>query len=226
MDFTVADRAVLLDGALVLADCHLGKDAASNVQARLGEHEDTVDRLDALCARFAPDEVVVAGDLLHSFSSLPHGVAETLAELKRVCREADARLLVTPGNHDTMLDGLWSGPTTDEHRVGDVVVRHGDRPPNATAGGYVVGHDHPTIEIEGQRRPCYLYGEGQYRGADLLMLPAFTRLSAGVVVNRMCAREFQSPFVTDADALRPLVVDEDAGEVLEFPPLGEFRGML
>lgn len=244
MDFALADRAAVLDGTLVLADLHLGKAAASDVQAPLGEREDAVDRVAALCDRFDPDEVAVAGDLLHSFSTLPRGVADAVADLRRTCRDAGADLLVTPGNHDTMLDGLWSGPTADEHRVGDdVVVCHGHRRPNATAAGYVVGHDHPTIEIEGRRRPCYLYGEDQFRGAELLMLPAFTRLSAGVAVNRMRARDFQSPLVTDADALRPLVVDEDAaersasnppsasargdsGEVLPFPPLGEFRDML
>jgi metallophosphoesterase superfamily enzyme len=102
----------------------------------------------------------------------------------------------------------------------------------------VIGHVHPTIGIEGDRRPCFLRGEGTYRGADLLVLPAFTRLAPGVAVNDMRTGAFDSPLVTDADRLAPVVVDPgggddgvdagegSAGEPLRFPPLGEFRGLL
>jgi hypothetical protein len=58
------------------------------------------------------------------------------------------------------------------------------------------------------------------------MLPAFTRLARGVAVNDLTAAEFQSPFVTDPNAVRPVVWDDDAGEALSFPPLGEFRRLL
>jgi hypothetical protein len=125
-----------------------------------------------------------------------------------------------------MLGELWDGPTASEYRVGDWVVCHGHEAPTASAEGYLVGHDHPTIIIEGTRRPCYLYGAGSYEGADVLMLPAFTRLAAGMPVNRMTGAEFQSPLVRNADPFRPIVRDEDADETLTFPPLGRFREML
>ena len=35
----------------------------------LGEHEDVTGRFAALVERFDPEEVVIAGDLLHSFST-------------------------------------------------------------------------------------------------------------------------------------------------------------
>jgi putative SbcD/Mre11-related phosphoesterase len=228
MDPTFRDRALYVPGedALVLADLHLGRDETSNVELRLGEHEDIVDRFGALVDEFAPREVVLGGDLLHSFGSLPRGVMETVSELRAILDDADANAVVTPGNHDSMLGQIWKGPTEDEHRLGDGLVLHGHEPPDATAEWYVVGHDHPTISIEGQRRPCYLWGEGTYRGADVLMLPSFTRLAAGVEVNGMRAADFQSPLVTNADAFRPVVRDEDADETLRFPPLGQFRRLL
>lgn len=228
MDGALHDRAVFLPGpaTLVCADLHLGADAASNVEWRLGEHKDITGRFAALIDRYDPETVVVAGDLLHSFSSLPRGVMESVRDLERAAEAADARLVVTPGNHDSMLDTVWKGETADELRVGDWVVAHGHEPLESAAEGYVVGHDHPTIAIEGRRRPCYLWAEDAYRGAELLVLPSFTKLAAGVEVNRMCAREFQSPLVGNVDALRPLVWDDDAGEVFEFPPLGEFRELL
>jgi len=225
-DLQLRDRAAMLGDVLVLADLHVGRGAASNVELPVGEGEEMVERFDALCGRFEPDEVVVAGDLLHSFDTVPVMVEETFAGLRAAARDVGARIVVTPGNHDTMLDAVWNGPTTPEYRVGDTVVCHGHVDPAEDADRYVVGHDHPTISIEGQRHPCYLAGDGVDDGADLVMLPAFNRLLAGVEVNGMSAAEFMSPLVRDADALAPLVRDEDADETLRFPPLGEFRHRL
>lgn len=223
---TLRDRAAYFEETLVLADLHVGKDATSGVEFRLGEHEDLVERFAALVEHFSPAAVVFAGDLLHSFGNLPEGVAETVRALRAAVREGGAHAVVTPGNHDTMLEELWDGSVEREHRVGDTVVLHGHEAPESDADRYVVGHDHPVITIEGRRHPCYLYGPGTYEGADVLMLPAFTRLARGVTVNGMDATDFQSPLVTNADALRPIVRDEDADETLEFPPLGSFRRML
>lgn len=262
------DRAVYLPAArtLVLADLHLGRDATSEVSLPLGERADLTKRLRALLEHFSPATVVFAGDVLHSFSGVPGEAAETVDALLRAVASAGAAAVVTPGNHDAMLEGVWHGRTVPEHRIdvrlttdgiregtderpgdepgdepdrspgspvdsgtrarGEGLVCHGHRVPEGAAGLYVVGHDHPTIEIEGQRRPCYLYGSAIHRGADVLMVPAFNRLVTGVAVNRMRTSEFQSPLVADADAFRPVVRDEDADETLWFPPLGKFRSML
>jgi putative SbcD/Mre11-related phosphoesterase len=222
----LCDRAALVEDVLVLADLHIGKAAASNVELPVGAGSDMVERFTALCERFEPREVVVAGDLLHSFDSVPRLVETTLDGLRSAARDAGVRIVVTPGNHDTMLNAVWSGPTTPEYRVGDTLVTHGHVEPDGDAARYVVGHDHPTITIEGQNRPCYLAGDGVYRESDLLVLPSFNRLLAGVTVNTMSAAEFMSPLVGDADALAPVVRDEDDDETLPFPPLGEFRHKL
>ena len=222
----LCDRAVVVDDVLVLADLHVGKAAASNVQAPVGAGADMVDRVESLCGRFDPETVVIAGDLLHSFDTLPRRVEETLDGLGQAVRDVGASVVVTPGNHDTMLDAVWGGPTTPEYRIGDTVVCHGHVDPAADADRYVVGHDHPTIAIEGHSRPCYLAGAGVYRGADLLMVPSFNRLVAGVEVNEMSGSDFLSPLVRDADALAPVVRDEDRDETLAFPTLGEFRHRL
>ena len=267
------DRGLYLPDAdvLVLADLHVGRDAASRVELPVGERTDLLDRLADLLAAFDPAAVVLAGDLLHAFDRVPDGVAETLAAAFEAVADAGAELVAVRGNHDSMLDSALdtaapvldtAAPVLDTkvsvceaYRVGDTVVHHGHAEPErvepeeveskgvepervepeGVSGNsvgadavtrYVVGHDHPTIEIEGVRRPCLLYGPDAYRGADVFVLPAFTRLAPGAVVNRMRADDFQSPVVTDADALRPVVWDEEAGETLAFPPLGEFRRLL
>jgi hypothetical protein len=232
------DRAVFLPGSdvLVLADTHVGRAEASDVTVPLGEAADLDDRLGALLDACDPREVVVAGDVLHRFDRASHGVRESLTSLTDACRDAGARPVLVAGNHDTVLDAVWDGPCHDEYRLadavpadaggGDVLVCHGHEVPESSAALYVVGHDHPTVDIEGRRRPCFLYGAGVYRGGDVLMLPAFTRLAAGVEINDMRGSDFQSPLVADADAFRPVVYDPDRGASLTFPELGRFRRLL
>ncbi|PSQ33212.1 metallophosphoesterase [Halobacteriales archaeon QS_9_70_65] len=207
MEFEPRDRAVYLPDAdtLVCADLHVGRDAASNVEFRVGEHEDLRERFRALCDHYEPAETVVAGDLLHSFDRLPRGVVETVRALRAAAESVDCRLVVTPGNHDSMLGEVWDGPTPEEYRIdgadGSVVAVHGHAPPTTDADWYVVGH-------------------------DLLMLPAFSRLPAGVEVNEMRAGDFRSPLIEAAGGLRPIVRDETADRTHEFPPLSEFRRLL
>jgi len=221
---TVAERALVVEETLVVADLHVGRGPASNVTLPVGDGSEMVERFESLLTRYDPAEAVVAGDLLHSFRTVPRTVERVVDGFAAAARDAGARLVVTPGNHDTMLDSVWSGPTVESHRIGETVVCHGHVEPDRTAERYVVGHDHPTITIEGQRRPCLLAGDGVYRGADVVMVPAFNRLLRGVEVNHMTADEFMSPLVTDADAFAPVVLDGD--EPLVFPPLGEFRHRL
>jgi metallophosphoesterase superfamily enzyme len=236
MEFDPRDRAVYLPatGTLVCADLHVGRDATSNVEFRVGEHGDLTARFEALLDRYEPAEAVVAGDLLHSFDRIPTEATATVRALAGIAADAGCRMTVTPGNHDTMLEELWDGPVETEHAVGEgaidadesVVVTHGHVEPKTDAAWYVVGHDHPTIEIEGVRRPCYLYDPDQYDGSGVLMLPSFSRLPAGIRVNGLTASEFQSPLVTDVGSLRPIVHDADGDGVHEFPPLRRLRQFL
>ena len=229
MDVAFADRAAFLESSetLVLADLHLGRGASANVCLPLTE-DDIPARLAALCEWFSPTEIVLAGDVLHAFSHLPEGARETFRRVEDIAEDAGAELVVTPGNHDAMLDSVWEGPSESEHRVGQTAILHGHDPPEIEDGDgiarYVVGHDHPAIRIEGHRRPCFLFGRNVYAHADVLMLPAFNRLAPGVVVNGTYS--LQSPLVTDLGEFRPVIRDEEGDETLEFPPLGEFRSLL
>lgn len=228
--FSVRDRAVFLPAAetLVLADVHLGKAAASSVDAPIDDGSDSLERLRSHLAETTPETVVVAGDLLHSFSRIPHGVERDLDRLADIVEGAGAELIVTPGNHDALLEDVFDGETTAEYAVADggTVVCHGHERPEAAADRYIVGHDHPALSIEGRKRPCFLYGPEQYEGADVLVLPAFTRLAAGSTVNGMSGRDFQTPLVCTPDAFYPAVRDASSGETLWFPPLGRCRRLL
>ncbi|SIS06815.1 metallophosphoesterase [Natronorubrum thiooxidans] len=224
------ERALFVPAAdaLVVADVHLGRGADSSVDAPIDDGGDVRDRLESLLARTDPATVVVAGDLLHAFDGIPRGLERDLTALEECVADADASLVVTPGNHDTMLETVFDGPTPIEYRLadGETVVCHGHEPPQTDATRYVIGHDHPALSVDGRKRPCFLYGPTVYEGADVTVCPAFSPLAAGVTVNGMRTRAFQSPLITDVDAFQPGVWDDSSEELLWFPPLGECRRLL
>lgn len=238
-DVAFADRGLYLPAgdALVVADLHVGRAEASAVSFPLGERDDLRDRFGALLDRFDPATAVVAGDVVHAFDRVTDSAVETLETLRGACLDRGTALELVAGNHDTALADAWDGTvreayvveeaaTTDGSETRTTAVCHGHEPPSVAADRYVIGHVHPTIEIEGDRRPCFLRGAGTYRGADVLLLPAFTRLAAGVPVNDAATAGLDSPLVDDAADLAPVVCDPDGGEPLRFPPLGAFDRLL
>jgi putative SbcD/Mre11-related phosphoesterase len=216
-DATVTERALYLPATetLVVADLHLGRAASADVAMPVPDAQRMRDRLATLLARFQPTTTVLAGDVLHAFDEIPAGVERSLSAILGTIRGADSDVIVTPGNHDPMLDAVYDGDRTAAYRLSDgTLVCHGHEQP-ADAERYVVGHDHPAIEIEGRRYPCTLVGEED----GVAVLPAFSPLAAGTAVNRRA--DVQTPLVTDLAAYAPVVTVED--ETRRFPPLAELR---
>lgn len=225
----VRDRAVYLPDAdaLVAADLHLGKVAASPVDAPLDEGSAILDRLAALVDRYEPDEVVLAGDVLHAFGFVPQAAGETVSSLVRRVEAAGAALVLIEGNHDAQLAALTDHAPASEHVLADgTVVCHGHERPSTTGDRHVIGHDHPVIDIEGRRRPCVLYGQDAHDGAEVLALPAFNPAVRGTAVNRLADGDPLSPLLSAVTRFRPVVWDADAGEPLVFPPLGSLQAYL
>lgn len=228
-EFAFRDRAVYLPAAetLVVADLHLGRAAVSNVAAPLDERGDLLARLTRLRDAFEPSTVVFAGDILHSFSTVPDGVDETVAELYDQCVDDGVEPVAIEGNHDRLLESVWPAGVDSAVTLDDgTVVCHGHAEPDRRGERYLIGHDHPAITIEGVKRPCLCVDPEGYRGSELLVLPAFTRLAGGVDLNRLHGDAFQSPLVVSVETLRPVVRDPGRKTTLKFPPLGEFRRLL
>lgn len=227
-DMVFRDRAVYLPeiDALSLSDLHVGIERAAirdGTSMPTKEADTLKSNILGLLGEFQPSTVVFDGDVHHEFGGLGDA-GDTIQEMREMVENAGAEPVFVEGNHDTMLDSVVE--TVDWHRMEDVVFVHGDRVPAdmpQDADLYVVGHDHPAVEIEMQKIECYLLGP--CIDGHVLMTPAFNELVRGVVVNRMTAGEFMSPFIRPPIEEFQVIV-EDEGEVHEFPPLGEFRHML
>ncbi len=224
-----ADRAVYLPAAdaLVCADLHLGRDDAAPVELPLGERERLPDRVKTLLDRFAPAELVLAGDLVHAFGDVPTHVEDTLGRLVDAADAAGARPVLIEGNHDATLSAIAPVTPKGSHRLADgTVVVHGHDRPAAVADAkrVVFGHVHPAIVIEGRRRPCYLYD--RQSTPTHLVLPAFNALSPGTPLNEARSDDLPSPLLDRVTTARPVVRDPEADETLWFPPLESLREML
>lgn len=221
-----ADRSLLFPelSTLVLSDLHLGRDATANVQLPLGERERLQHRVEALLDEHSPTEVVLAGDILHAFDRVPAGVGDQLDAILTAIEGTGATPVLVRGNHDSMLDAVTDHEVRDHYRISEQrVVCHGHEQPDVDAATYIIGHEHPTISVEGQRRACYLVGPGHSNNTKLIVLPAFNTLAPGVDFGGRRTPELQSPMIESLDEYRPGVIDEDDGETLWFPPLESFR---
>lgn len=191
-----ARRALWLaaERTLVVSDLHLGYAWTHRHAGQLLPlaPDDTLARLDALVSEYAPEELVLLGDVLHGFAP----VEEAFAEIRQLVSEIGARtrLRIVEGNHDVVLPRVFARLKIDveiEERIeiGPHVLLHGHSPREAEAaallaaaqeiGGRVIfGHEHPAVRLSdgiasSAQCPCFVIGDGA------LVLPCFTNWSAG-----------------------------------------------
>lgn len=228
-----ARRAVWLaeDRTLLVADLHLGYAWAHRSAGNLipiAHRADALDRLNHLIDVYAPQRVVLLGDIVHDAVEVdPLG-----AELRRLHSEIGSRtaLVAIAGNHDRRLAALISSlgldlPLQRELQLHAHRCIHGDGPEGPAAlaelatahdrNGFVVcGHEHPAITLSDQiashaKCPCFVIGDG------LLMLPAFSEWAAG---NNLRRGDFLSPYLRAA-RLRTITAIV-AGKLLDLPVKG------
>ncbi|MCK8519499.1 metallophosphoesterase [Methanoculleus sp. 7T] len=210
-------------GLCVVSDVHIGLAEAlyrQGLHFPLHEEETLLERFEAVLDRFEPEVFVLDGDVFHSFDRVSRGARETLSKVVAAIR-AECEAVLVRGSHDTMLQAV-AGNVVDRYDRNGYTVVHGDRAVD-DHGTLIIGHDHPTIEIDMARFPCFLYGRGVAQGRDLIVMPAFNPLSPGVTVNYAKGRDFLSPVLrrVDAGTLQPVV--EADGEAVVFPPLAGLR---
>lgn len=229
-EFATHDRAAYLPGsnAVVVADLHLGRSRSTRVRTAIDEAVDFPARIADLLSHFRADRLIVAGDLLDAFDTVPPGVPDRFAELCGTVEDAGAELTLLRGNHDTMLGSLYGGDIGEVATLGDTVVCHGHEIPEERGAAYVIGHEHPTIRIEGVRHPCFLHGVDVHAGADVLVLPPFSPLIRGTLFNGRDETHCVSPLVreTPIERYRPIVTATEGGGPLTFPPLETLRDFL
>ena len=165
---------------LVVADIHFGKAAsfrALGVPVPRGTTTENLDRLDALMALHAVDEVLFLGDFLHARAA--HASATVAAMLAWRQRHPGLALVLVRGNHDRHAGdpavALGMRVVDEPYRVGPFACcPH----PHLVSEGYVLAGDvHPVFvlatRVDALRLPCFLVGPQR------MILPSFGAFTGG-----------------------------------------------
>ena len=186
--FTLAGEAMeaLAEGALwivgsrmlVVSDMHLEKGSAYARRGQLLPPYDTrttLQRLDALMQRVAPDAVIALGDSFHDREAEHRMHEEDAALLHSLVARAD--WIWIEGNHDPQPSPALGGRVAGELRLGALTLRHEPRP---GATGEIAGHLHPCAKVSARGRAvrarCFA------ADASRLVMPAFGAYAGGLNV--------------------------------------------
>ena len=161
-----AERALVWEGAVVVADTHFGKEASARAAAIPVPDGHTIDdlaRLDVLLARHSARELWLLGDV---FDSRHARDSETLGAIA-AWRERHAKLAVrmVAGNHDRRALGLAERVAfqilPDLAAIGPWRLSH--HPVEVDHGHVLCGHVHPGLGLRGPARerlkvPAFILG--------------------------------------------------------------------
>jgi len=211
----------------VLSDLHLGlEDVLHNqrIHFPFNEEEIIIDKLKKILRRFNPNYIFFNGDVLHSFEYIPDSVPKKIDRIISACGEDRCKFI--NGSHDTMLPYILQDRGYDVHdklTIKDFVFYHGEKKvENRKCDFTIIGHDHPSIDILGQKFKCYLLSPEE----KLMVLPAFSPLCEGTSINEMQSEDFMSPILKEININDFKVFVEAENEIFEFPKLGSFKDKL
>lgn len=188
------DRALFrpVHNALIVADVHLGKDAAfrhAGIPVPPGNTAKDLARLTRLLELTNAGELVVLGDLVHAKTSLNPETLDQVLAWRSACPTVN--VLVIRGNHDrragldfppearfTIVDEphLPPHPTRNiQHPTPSLTYSHY---PRENVGPHLCGHLHPVVALQDfdgswVSAPCF-HAEG-----NTLTLPAFGSFTGG-----------------------------------------------
>ena len=221
-------------GACACADVHIGIEdslVAEGFSMPLDEEGELLSRFRAVIKKFEPKIMILNGDVLHEFGRLGRNARKEFGRIMMELHASVDEVILIEGSHDRMMGVALEGDSADSlYFKGGALFTHGDAIPDKAKEPdvmlIVIGHDHPMLDVDMKKEPCFLYGEKAWRGKDVLVLPAFNPLCSGTSINRLDTRDFLSPFIREGDigAYRPIIVVD--GEALKFPPLRDFRDIL
>jgi len=191
VNVTLAGSPVLLDqsGAallaeartLVVADLHFEKGSAfaARGEAWLPPYDTgaTLARLEQLCRRYRPQQVVCLGDSFHDLDGPGRMAVGDRARLRRLVARHD--WLWVGGNHDPAAPAELGGSAAAEVTVGKLTLRHAART-DAVPAGELSGHFHPKAAVRTRARR--ISGRCFVTDGRRLILPAFGAFAGGLNV--------------------------------------------
>ncbi|HMK45238.1 MAG TPA: metallophosphoesterase [Methanocella sp.] len=219
-----------------VSDIHIGIEGALQAEGfgmPLNEEKELIQRFKTITRQFSPKTIILNGDILHEFGKLRKNTKKSFDRIITTLLSSTDKTILISGSHDQMLEtALQNIDITSEpsYTTDGIMFTHGDTIPNHANDKniklIVIGHEHPALDVELKKEPCFLYGKKTWKNKDILVLPAFNPLCSGSSINYMNSQDFLSPFIqqSDIDTYQPIIAIKD--ETLKFPPLKKFKDIL
>jgi putative phosphoesterase, SbcD/Mre11-related len=180
---------------LALSDIHLGLEGS--VTSKGGyvpkfQLKDIIDDIREAKQETDASRILVNGDLKNEFNKNYYTekkeVEKFIKEIKKIFKD----VLIVRGNHDNFLEDILERngiELRDRYSEGGVLFIHGHRSIDNLKEfeTVVIGHEHPALALQdeigvSERFDCILYG-GTDEDADIVVLPAFSKISNGTRIN-------------------------------------------
>lgn len=187
--FVTNQKAILLEGRLVIADLHLGitRDLYRAGVSLPSQLRPFIERIHALKKLTHAKELVLLGDVKHNVPGISFQELREIPELLASLRFS--RITITKGNHDGKIESLV--PDSGKIRirksvvVGDYLLTHGHRGVE-TKKNIIIGHNHPNVKFTDSMGNAYIepvWIRASSAGRKIIVMPAFNELAGSMVVN-------------------------------------------
>jgi len=177
---------------LIVSDLHLEKATyLTQFGSPLAPYDtlDTLNRLEALVAKYEPKALILLGDSFHDRQALQRLEDAARHQLQAICTSVETCHMVE-GNHDLGLSDSTLSFTDTVERAG-IIFRH---EPQASLIPQVIGHFHPKLRtsLHGHRLTGKVFAVNQ----SLLIMPAFGTFTGGLDItdDAFTALSGETPF--------------------------------
>lgn len=186
---------VIKDGKkliLAVGDLHLGFESALNhagVFVNRYIFDEIKKDFDEIFMHYKKfDEIVLLGDIKHTFGSILREERLQLAKILEIMTEKADKIIITKGNHDVLIDYLVKNERVeikDMHLVDKCAFLHGDRDfellKNKEVDTIIIGHMHPAVVLregaKSEKYKCFL--EGSYKSKKFIIVPSLVSNNEG-----------------------------------------------
>lgn len=175
---------------LAVADLHLEKGSAAAARGRLLPPYDTratLDRLEEVIARLAPERVLSVGDGFHDMEAGGRMLPDDLERLRGLTSRLDWVWIL--GNHDPAPPEGVGGRSTEVFEDAPFVFRH--QTPSPGGIGEISGHLHPITAVPAGAR--IVRGRCLVHDGARMILPAFGAFTGGLDVRDPAIRSSLGP---------------------------------
>lgn len=208
-DFEIIDSkpAIYLPGIdlIALTDLHLGLEASMTSRGHYVPEfqlEDLKKEISGLKDETGSDRILINGDLKNQYSTT-YSEKREISDLMEFLVTEFEDVIIIEGNHDTFIEEIVEEKglrVLESYSEDGIVFVHGHENIVQSFETLVIGHEHPALALTDEigvteKVPCLLHGKTD-RG-QILVLPAFSKISNGSEVNRMNKKELLSPILQE-----------------------------